>query len=86
MINTWGKEMPQITVKKEIPMTKTQQTEQLLPMIEDFKQYLVASMNEDVYYQLKSYLENADIEDEDYSEALDFMVANIHGSQQWVEG
>ena len=78
MINTWGKEMPQITVKKEIPMTNTQ-------LIEDFKTYLVASMNEDVYYQLKSYLEQAGIEDEDYSETLDFMVANIHGSLQWVE-
>ena len=35
-------------------------------MIAEFKEFLVASMNEDVYYQLKSWLESADIDDDQY--------------------
>ena len=54
-------------------------------MIEEFKSYLVETLNEDVYYQLKSWLESADIDDESYSDALDYMIENLHGSLQWVD-
>ena len=54
-------------------------------LIEDFKSHLVASMNEDVYYQLKSWLEMIDIDDDEYVETLDYMCENLHGSLQWVE-
>ena len=54
-------------------------------MIAEFKEFLVASMNEDVYYQLKSWLESVDIDDDEYSNALDYMCENLHGSLQWVD-
>ena len=54
-------------------------------LIEDFKSHLVASMNEDVYYQLKSWLEMIDIDDDEYVETLDYMCENLHGSLQWVD-
>ena len=54
-------------------------------LIEDFKSHLVASMNEDVYYQMKSWLEMIDIDDDEYVETLDYMCENLHGSLQWVD-
>ena len=54
-------------------------------LIEDFKSHLVASMNEDVYYQLKSWLEMIDIDDDEYVETLDYMCENLHGSLQWID-
>ena len=54
-------------------------------LIEDFKSHLVTSMNEDVYYQLKSWLEMIDIDDDEYVETLDYMCDNLHGSLEWVE-
>ena len=54
-------------------------------LIEDFKSHLVASMNEDVYYQLKSWLEMIDMDENEYSDILDYMCDNLHGSLEWVE-
>ena len=52
--------------------------------IEEFKDYLVQSMNEDVYYQLKHWI-NAEIdEDQDFEKVMDFFVDNLHGSLQWI--
>ena len=54
-------------------------------LVESFKSYLVASMNDDIYEQLKSYLECIDIDDDEYSDTLDYMCDNLNGSLQWVE-
>ena len=55
-------------------------------MMEEFKNYLVTSMNEDVYYQLKSWLNQFDFdEDFEYREALDYISQNLNGSLQWVD-
>ena len=54
-------------------------------LVEEFKSYLVETMNEDVYYQMKSFLENVDIDDDEYNDMLDYMVDNLHGSLQWVD-
>ena len=52
--------------------------------IEEFKDYLVQSMNEDIYYQLKHWI-NAEIdEDQDFEKVMDFFVDNLHGSLQWI--
>ena len=54
-------------------------------LIEQFKSYLVSSMNDDIYYQMKAFLENVDIDDDEYVATLDFMCENLHGSLQWVD-
>ena len=54
-------------------------------LVEEFKSYLVETMNEDVYYQMKSFLENVDIDDDEYNDMLDYMVDNLHGSLQWID-
>ena len=56
--------------------------------IDEFKDYLVQSMNEDVYYQLQHWVDTYDDEDEgedDYNKIIDYFIANLHGSLQWVE-
>lgn len=54
-------------------------------LIQDFKDYLIETLNEDVYYQLKEYL-NQVVEDDDvYSDTLDYIIDNLHGSLQWVD-
>ena len=52
--------------------------------IEEFKDYLIQSMNEDVYYQLKNWVDMQIDEDQDFSEVMDFFVDNLHGSLQWI--
>ena len=55
--------------------------------VDEFKDYLVQSMNEDVYYQLKHWVDTYDDEDEgedDYNKIIDFFIDNLHGSLQWV--
>ena len=54
-------------------------------IITQFKNHLVEVVNQDVYYQLKSWLEQCDIEDEDYSEVLDYVCDNLTGSLDWVD-
>ena len=54
-------------------------------LIEDFKSHLVETMNEDVYYQLKSWLEMVDMDEDEYSDILDYMCENLHGSLKWVD-
>ena len=53
--------------------------------IDEFKDYLVQSMNEDVYYQLKHWLDTSDITSDEYEKALEYFTFNLHGSLQWVE-
>ena len=53
--------------------------------IEEFKDYLIQSMNDDVYYQLKDWVGSQIDDDQDYSEAIDFFVDNLHGSLQWID-
>jgi len=53
--------------------------------IEEFKEYLIQSMNEDVYYQLKHWVDTQIDEDQDFSEVMDFFVNNLHGSLQWID-
>ena len=52
--------------------------------LDEFKEYLVQSMNADVYYQLKDWLNSQVDEDQDYQEVIDYFVDNLHGSLQWV--
>ena len=47
------------------------------------KTYLADSANNDVYYQLKEYLQMNLDEDQDYSEALEWLVKNLIGSLVW---
>lgn len=53
--------------------------------IEDFKDYIVQSMNDDVYYQLKHWVDTNIDDDQDYSKVMDFFVDNLHGSLQWID-
>ena len=53
--------------------------------IEEFKDYLIQSMNEDIYYQLKHWVDTQIDEDQDYEKVLDFFVDNLHGSLQWID-
>ena len=53
--------------------------------IVDFKEYIVAAMNDDVYYQLKDWLNQQLDEDQDFEKAMDFFVDNLHGSLQWID-
>jgi len=54
-------------------------------MIEEFKAYLVATMNENVYDELKDWVAQNCIDDDLYGATLDYMVQNINGSLQWVD-
>ena len=53
--------------------------------VDSFKDYIVESMNADVYYQLKDWLNQEIDEDQDFDEAIDFFVDNLHGSLQWID-
>ena len=53
--------------------------------IQSIKEYLVETMNQDVYYQLKDYINQAITDDEDYDEVIDYFVDNLHGSLQWID-
>ena len=53
--------------------------------IDDFKDYIVQTMNEDVYYQLKHWVDTQIEEDQDFAEVMDFFVDNLHGSLQWID-
>ena len=53
--------------------------------IQSFKEYLVESMNEDVYYQLKHFVDQSIEDDEDYDQVIDYFVDNLHGSLQWID-
>ena len=53
--------------------------------IQEFKDHLVQSMNEDVYYQLKDWINTQLDDDQDYEQAIDFFVDNLHGSLQWID-
>ena len=53
--------------------------------IQVFKDYLVQSMNEDVYYQLKNWVDMEMDEDQSFDEVMDFFVDNLHGSLQWID-
>jgi len=53
--------------------------------IEDFKGYLIKSMNEDVYYQLKHWVDTEIDDDQNFNEVMDFFVENLHGSLQWID-
>ena len=53
--------------------------------IVDFKDYIVQAMNDDVYYQLKDWLNQQLDEDQDFEKAMDFFVDNLHGSLQWID-
>ena len=53
--------------------------------IDEFKDYLVQSMNDDVYYQLKDWVNGQIDDDQDYSEVIDYFINNLHGSLQWVK-
>ena len=53
--------------------------------IVDFKEYIVSAMNDDVYYQLKDWLNQQLDEDQDFDKAIDFFVDNLHGSLQWID-
>jgi len=53
--------------------------------IEEFKDYLIQSMNEDIFYQLKHWVDTQIDEDQDYDKVLDFFVDNLHGSLQWID-
>ena len=53
--------------------------------IDNFKDYLVQSMNDDVYYQLKDWIHQELDDDQDFNEAIDFFLNGLHGSLQWVD-
>ena len=53
--------------------------------IDDFKDYIIESMNKDVYYQLKHWVGTQIDDDQDFSEVMDFFVDNLHGSLQWID-
>ena len=53
--------------------------------ITDFKEYIVDSMNQDVYYQLKDYINLGIEDDEDFEQVMDYFVDNLHGSLQWID-
>ena len=53
--------------------------------IEEFKDYLIQSMNEDIYYQLKHWVDTQIDEDQDFSEVMVFFVDNHNGSLQWID-
>ena len=60
--------------------------------IDEFKDYLVQSVNDDIYYQLKDWVANYDWSNEsfdegedDFDKIIDYFIENLHGSLQWVE-
>ena len=53
--------------------------------LDDFISYLVESMNQDVYYQLKDWVSDQIDEDQDFGEVIDFFVNNLDGSLEWIK-
>ena len=51
--------------------------------IEEFKDYLIQSMNEDVYYQLKHWVGSQLDDDQDFETVIDYFLKNLHGSITW---
>lgn len=51
--------------------------------IQDFKDYLIHSMNEDVYYQLKYWIDPQIDDNQNFDEVMDFFIHNLHGSLIW---
>ena len=49
-----------------------------------FIKHLVACSNDDTYEQLKYWLQEQQLEDDEYNQALDYLCANLRGSLQWV--
>jgi len=62
-------------------MNKNKKTQ----LTNNFIEWLVETHNDEVYYQMKRYLENNLEEDEDFGEMLDFMVENVKGHLVWTE-
>ena len=54
-------------------------------IISDFKSYLISYYNDNVYDEMKSFLSQIDIDDEDYRETLDYMANNMTGAVVWSE-
>jgi len=54
-------------------------------LVEDFKNYLISYYNDNVYDEMKSFLSQIDIDDEEYRETLDYMCQEMTGSIGWIE-
>jgi len=54
--------------------------------IDEFKEFIVQSSNDDIYYQLKEWIHGSDdYEGEDnFDVIMDYFIENLHGSLQWV--
>ena len=54
--------------------------------IDEFKEFIVQSSNDDIYYQLKEWINGSDdYEGEDnFDVIMDYFIENLHGSLQWV--
>ena len=53
--------------------------------IDVFKDYVVQSTNDDIYYQLKDYLANSLDEDQDFADVIDYFINNLTGSLTWTD-
>ena len=54
-------------------------------IINDFKNYLISYYNDNVYDEMKSFLSQIDIDDEEYRDCLDYMANNMTGAVVWDE-
>ena len=52
--------------------------------IEEFKDFIFQSMNEQIYYELKTWVMDQLDEDQEWDEVMDFFVNNLHGSLEWT--
>ena len=55
-------------------------------IINDFKNYLISYYNDNVYDEMKSFLSQIDIDDEEYRDCLDYMCRKMTGAVVWDEG
>ena len=55
--------------------------------VDEFKDYLVESMNDDIYYQLKDWVNTYDDDEgeDDFNTIIEYFIENLRGSLQWVE-
>ena len=53
--------------------------------IANFKESLVESMNDDVYYHLKHWIHTEIDDDQNFDQVLDYFCDNLHGSLQWID-
>lgn len=51
--------------------------------IDEFKDYVVQSTNDNLYYELKDYLANSIDEDQDFADVIDYFIDNLNGSLTW---